>query len=250
MPFTGVTAVLRAAGLGADHQHAARATFERLDGSVGQVRRAASRIEESELALDVPLVVQVSRWDRLKDPLGVIEGFVEHVGDDEEPHLLLAGPDVAGVADDPEGAEVFAECERAWTELPPAARRRVHLALLPMEDADENAVIVNALQRRADVVVQKSLAEGFGLTVSEAMWKARPVVASDVGGIRDQIEEGVSGMLVEPRDLRAFGRQVRALLDDPYRAERIGVAAQARVRERFLGPRHLGQYVDLLERVL
>ena len=84
------------------------------------------------------------------------------------------------------------ETEAAWRELPPRVRRRVHLALLPMDDADENAVIVNALQRRADVVVQKSLAEGFGLTVSEAMWKARPVVASDVGGIRDQIEDGVT----------------------------------------------------------
>ena len=250
MPFTAITAVLRASRLGADHHLAARAVFERLDGSVGRVRRAASLVGESELRLDVPLVVQVSRWDRLKDPLGVIEGFAEHVSDEDEPHLLLAGPDVAGVADDPEGAEVFAECERAWHELPTPVRRRVHLALLPMEDADENAVIVNALQRRADVVVQKSLAEGFGLTVSEAMWKARPVVAANVGGIRDQIEDGVTGMLVEPRDLPAFGRQVRALLDDPHRAERIGVAAQARVREHFLGPRHLGQYVDLLARVL
>jgi trehalose synthase len=250
MPFTGITAVLRAARLGADHHRAARAVFERLDGSVGRVQRTASLREESELHLDVPLVVQVSRWDRLKDPLGVIEGFAEYVGDEDEPHLLLAGPDVAGVADDPEGAEVFAECERAWSELPPPVRRRVHLALLPIDDADENAVIVNALQRRADVVVQKSLAEGFGLTVSEAMWKARPVVASNVGGIRDQIEHGVTGMLVEPRDLRGFGQAVRTLLDDPHRAERIGVAAQARVREHFLGPRHLGQYVDLLERVL
>jgi trehalose synthase len=126
----------------------------------------------------------------------------------------------------------------------------VHLALLPMEDAEENAVIVNALQRRADVVAQKSLAEGFGLTVAEAMWKGRPVVATRVGGIQDQIEDGRTGCLVEPRDLRAFGEQVSALLLDPHAAERIGEAAQARVRDLFLGPRHLGQYVDLLERVL
>ena len=94
------------------------------------------------------------------------------------------------MADDPEGAEVFDEVEAAWRELPRGSRRRVHLALLPMDDADENAVIVNALQRRADVVAQKSLAEGFGLTVAEAMWKGRPVVASRVGGIQDQIEDG------------------------------------------------------------
>jgi len=91
-------------------------------------------------------------------------------------------------------------------------RRRVHLALLPMQDAEENAVIVNALQRRADVVAQKSLAEGFGLTVAEAMWKGRPVVATRVGGIQDQIEDGRTGFLVEPRDLAAFGERVSGLL--------------------------------------
>jgi trehalose synthase len=110
--------------------------------------------------------------------------------------------------------------------------------------------MVNALQRRADVVVQKSLAEGFGLTVSEAMWKGRPVVASRVGGIQDQIEDGATGYLVDPHDLAAFGDRVNALLDDPHGAERIGQAAQLRVRDLFLGARHLGQYVDLFSRVL
>ena len=250
MSFTSITAVLRAAGLAEDHHHAFRAIFERLDGTTGEVTSTARLIEEEPLRLDTPLVVQVSRWDRLKDPLGVLAAFAEHVSGPDEPHLLMAGPDVTAVADDPEGAEVLAEVEAAWRELPASVRRRVHLALLPMADSDENAVIVNALQRRADVVVQKSIAEGFGLTVSEAMWKARPVVAGDVGGIRDQIEDGVTGRLVEPRDLRAFGEAVRALLDDPHGAERMGEAAQLRVRDLFLGPRHLGQYVDLLEGVL
>ena len=154
------------------------------------------------------------------------------------------------MADDPEGAEVFEEVEAAWHGLPQRVRRRVHLALLPMDEADENAVIVNALQRRADVVVQKSLAEGFGLTVSEAMWKGRPVVASDVGGIQDQIEDGQTGYLVEPTDLAAFADRVNRLLADPHDAERMGEAAQIRVRDLFLGPRHLGQYVELLESVV
>jgi len=157
---------------------------------------------------------------------------------------------VTAVADDPEGAEVLAEVEQMWRELPRAVRRRVHLALLPMDDADENAIMVNALQRRADVIVQKSLAEGFGLTVSEGMWKGRPVVASRVGGIQDQVEDGRTGVLVDPRDLEGFGRAVSELLADPHHAERIGEAAQARVRDHFLGPRHLGQYVELLDRVL
>ena len=250
LSFASITAVLRAAGLAADHHHPFRAVYERLDGTTGQVTRAARIIEEEAMRLDSPVVAQVSRWDRLKDPVGVLEAFAEHVHGPDEPHLVLAGPDVFAVDDDPEGAQVLEETEAAWRELPTRVRRRVHLALLPMDDADENAVIVNALQRRADVVVQKSLAEGFGLTVSEAMWKARPVVAADVGGIRDQIEDGVTGRLVEPRDLRAFGLAVRGLLDDPHGAERLGEAAQARVRSDFLGPRHLGQYVELLDAVL
>jgi trehalose synthase len=250
MSFSGVTAVLRAAGLAADHQHVPRAVFERLDGAIGQVSSQAQRVEERQLRLDVPLLAQVSRWDRLKDPVGVLEAFAQHVHAIDEPDLLLAGPDVTAVADDPEGGEVFEEVEQAWSELPRRIRRRVHLALLPMYDADENAVIVNALQRRADVIAQKSLAEGFGLTVAEAMWKGRPVVAASVAGIREQIQDGRTGYLVDPRDLRAFGERVSGLLDDPHGAERMGEAAQTRVRELFLGPRHLGQYVELVERVL
>jgi len=251
MAFTSVIAVLRAAGLAADrHHHYPRAVFERLDGTVGHVEAKARLVEEAQLWLGVPLLAQVSRWDRLKDPLGVLAAFAEHVHADDEPHLLLAGPDVTAVADDPEGREVFAEVEAVWSELPRRIRRRVHLALLPMADSDENAVIVNALQRRSDVIAQKSLAEGFGLTVAEAMWKGRPVVASAIGGIREQIEDGLTGFLVDPSDLRAFGGRVAELLDDPHRAERMGAAAQTRVRDLFLGPRHLGQYVELLERVL
>jgi trehalose synthase len=252
MSFTSVTAVLRAAGLAANqtHDHHARAIYERLDGSVGKVEHEARLVEEHALRLDVPLLAQVSRWDRLKDPLGIMSAFAEQVHTDEDPHLLLAGPDVMAVADDPEGAEVFEEIEAAWHELPQRVRRRVHLALLPMDEADENAVIVNALQRRADVVAQKSLAEGFGLTVAEAMWKGRPVVASDVGGIQDQIEDGRTGCLVDPTDLDAFADRVNRLLADPHGAERMGAAAATRVRDLFLGPRHLGQYVELLRSVL
>ena len=108
------------------------------------------------------------------------------------------GPSVAEVADDPEGAEVLAETRAQRAALPAELRARVHLASLPMDDLEENAAIVNAIQRRADVVLQKSLAEGFGLTVAEAMWKARPVVASRIGGIQDQIVDGESGVRIDP----------------------------------------------------
>src|SRR2546429_545474 len=138
------------------------------------------------------------------------------------------------VGDDPEQPEVLAELETRRTGLPPAIRDRVRIAQLPMEDEGENAIVVNALQRHATVVVQKSLAEGFGLTVAEAMWKARPVVASRVGGIEDQIVDGVTGVLLDdPFDLAAYGAAVRDLLQDPERAERLGREAQQRVRDEF-----------------
>jgi trehalose synthase len=119
-----------------------------------------------------------------------------------------------------------------------------------MEDVEENAAIVNALQRHANVVVQKSLAEGFGLTVAEAMWKQRPVVASGIGGIRDQIEDGRSGLLLsDPRDLEQVGAAITALLADSERRRQIGMAAHRRVQQQFLGPHHLGRYFEVMHRV-
>jgi trehalose synthase len=119
-----------------------------------------------------------------------------------------------------------------------------------MDDLEENAAIVNALQRRADVVVQKSIAEGFGLTVAEAMWKARPVVASRIGGIQDQIVDGRSGILLdEPAALGPYGEAVRGLLREPARARALGQEAQQRVRDQFLAVRSLVQYLELIVRL-
>lgn len=226
--------------------------FVRIDGSQAKVERVAAYHDGGNPPPgDVPLVVQVSRWDRLKDPLGVIAGFERYVAPASDAHLIVAGPSVAAVADDPEGADVLAEARAAWEALADGIRERVHLATLPMEDGEENAAIVNALQRRADVVVQKSLAEGFGLTVAEAMWKGRPVVASRIGGIQDQIVDGETGILIaDPLDLEEYGRAVLDLLTDPAKAEQIGAAARERVRDAFLGPRHLIQYVELIGKLL
>ena len=224
--------------------------FTRQDGSEGRVERAAELDQESPVPPGAPLVVQVSRWDRLKDPQGVLRAFAEHVRHSTA-HLLLAGPSVAEVADDPEGADVLAEVRAQRAALPPSVRERVHLACLPMDDVEENAAMVNALQRRADIVLQKSIAEGFGLTVAEAMWKARPVIASRIGGIQDQIADGETGVLIDdPTDLDATARAIDHLLDDPERAGAIGLAAHESVRDSFLGTRHLIQYMELLERML
>ena len=195
--------------------------------------------------------MQVSRWDRLKDPIGVMLGFAQHVPAETGAHLMLAGPDVEGVADDPEGAEILREVEDRWRALPDAIRARIHLARLPMADIDENAAMVNALQRHATVIVQKSLVEGFGLTVAEGMWKARPVVASAVGGINDQIVDGVNGVLLQdPADLEAFGAEVTGLLHEPEQAREMGRAARERVCSHFLVDRHALQYVALFEELL
>nr|WP_246299130.1 glycosyltransferase [Nocardioides panaciterrulae] len=119
-----------------------------------------------------------------------------------------------------------------------------------MDDPDENAHLVNALQRHATVVLQKSLAEGFGLTVTEPMWKSKPVLASAVGGIPDQIEDGVSGVLLhDPNDLGAMVRLLGQLLGDPGRGASLGAAAHERVRDYFLGDRHLVQWVQLFDAV-
>ena len=225
--------------------------FPRADGTPGRVQRQAEILEESRLSPATPVVLQVSRWDRLKDPLGVIEGFAGRVLDGFGAHLVLAGPATGAVADDPEGPEVLAEARACFARLDAGIRERVHLLSLPMDDAEENAAIVNALQRHATVVVQKSIAEGFGLTVAEAMWKARPMVASRVGGIQDQIVDGVSGLLIDdPLDLRVFGEALTTLLANPERAAHIGAEAHRRARDEYLGPAHLMQYLALFERLL
>jgi len=206
------------------------------------VRTPAAMVEERPARVSDDLVVQVSRWDRLKDPAGVVEGFVRRCARRfPSAHVMLAGPQA--VSDDPESAQVLAEVAAYWHSLPGEVRAQVHLAALSMADVEENALVVNALQRHAEVVVQKSLAEGFGLTVSEAMWKSRPVVASRVGGIQDQIVDGVSGLLVDdPADLDAYGDCVATLLADPGLRARVGAAARARVIDTFLATRHLEQW--------
>jgi trehalose synthase len=216
------------------------------------VHREGLVVEGSPLPRNGRVVLQVSRWDRLKDMAGVLDAFAGHL--DELPpdvHLVLAGPEATGVADDPEAAEVLVECRALWRALPTRVRDRSHLVSVPMDDLDENARTVNALQRWATVVVQKSLAEGFGLTVTEPMWKAKPVVASAVGGILDQVEDGVSGLLLrDPRDAAELAGALSSLLGDAGRREVMGRAAHERVRDHYLAERHLIQYVELFAQLM
>jgi len=179
------------------------AGFVRRNGATGTVTQQAVITGEGRPGPDDPVLLQVSRWDRLKDMAGVMRGFADHVVPAADGYLMLAGPAVAEVSDDPEGAAVYGECLLQWHDLPPAARARILLVTLPLDDIDQNAAMVNALQRHATVIAQKSLAEGFGLTVSEGMWKGRPVIGSAVGGIIDQIADGTGILLPDPTDLEA-----------------------------------------------
>ena len=224
--------------------------FARRDGTTGEVTRAGLVTGDGRPGPADPVVVQVSRWDRLKDMSGVMRGFAEHVVPGGAGYLMLVGPMMSDVADDPEGALVLAECLAQWRGLPAAARARVLLVTLPLDDVEENAAMVNAIQRHAAVIVQKSIAEGFGLTVAEGMWKGRPVVGSAVGGILDQIADGTGVLLPDPADLAAFGSQVRRLLENPGEAERMGKAGQEYIREQFVGDRHLLLWAQLIDAIM
>ena len=224
--------------------------FTRRDGTAGEVTRAGLVTGEVWPGPADPVVVQVSRWDRLKDMSGVMRGFAEHVVPGGAGYLMLVGPMMSGVADDPEGALVLAECLAQWRDLPPAARARVLLVTLPLDDVEENAAMVNAIQRHAQVVVQKSLAEGFGLTVAEGMWKGRPVVGSAVGGIVDQVADGTGILLPDPADLAAFGSAVRQLLDSPDDARLMGEAGKEYIRQNYVGDRHLAQWAQLVDAIM
>jgi trehalose synthase len=219
---------------------------DRLRQVLAEVEHKATILQEGAMPDDATVVTQVSRWDRLKDPLGLLEIFERQL-DHPSLHLALVGPDSAGVSDDPEGTAFYAEVAEHWRGMSKECRRRSRLISLPMDDLRENATMVNALQRRSALVVQKSLAEGFGLTVAEAMWKARPVVASRVGGIQDQVLDGETGVLVDdPRDLTGFARAIESVLGDGGRCTAMGRAGRERIRDNYLAVDRLREYVALV----
>jgi trehalose synthase len=205
--------------------------------------------EETDIGIPFrPIVTQISRWDRLKGYESLLEAFVHmkqtigrrglsarHGRRLGTVRLVLAGPDPAAVADDPEATDVLEDLIRAYRSLPHWLQEDVALISLPMGSRDENALMVNALQRCASVVVQNSVQEGFGLTVTEAMWKQCSVLGSRACGIRQQIRDDVDGRLVpagaEPAEIADL---LDVLLDGLPARARYGRAAQRRVHDEFL----------------
>ena len=198
--------------------------------------------QEKPLPHNVRVVLQVSRWDRLKDMPGVVRCVV---GLPEDVHFVLAGTEPTEIPDDPEGLAVLAEVRGVLAELSEVDRARVHLVNISLKRPERNALLVNALQRRADVVLQKSLQEGFGLTVTEAMIKGRAVVASDVGGLRQQITNGHNGLLVDPVDLDGVRAALVRLLDDPVLRQALGDRARTGVLERYTMRRLAEDYLKV-----
>jgi len=227
-------------------------TFVHTDGSPGRVERMCDIVRTGPPSSpDTPMVVQVSRWDVMKDMIGVMDAFAKYVDSGRTAELVLAGPVVSAVADDPEGLQVLQDCWNHWRGLPHAVRRRIQLVCLPMHDLEENAAIVNAIQRHATIVTQKSIAEGFGLTVAEAMVKGTAVVASAVGGIVDQVIDGETGRLIEdPTDLEEFGAVLCEILDDDDLQRRLGEGARSRALATHLGDTHLERWLHVINSVL
>src|SRR6266567_8521987 len=190
-------------------------------------REIDERLAHYEIPTDLPLVVQVSRFDPWKDPKGVVDAF-KLASEEVDARLVLLGN---FATDDPEGEEIFHSL---------CASRDERILILTSGD---DTSLVNALQTRAAVIVQKSLREGFGLTVAEAMWKGTPVIGGNVGGIRYQIEDGVNGFLVSSIEETA-GRMVELINDKELRDE-MGSKARETVRKNFLLTRYLEQYLDL-----
>jgi len=183
---------------------------------------------------DKPIITQISRFDPWKDPEGVLKVFAK-IRKHCDCRLVLCG---SMAADDPQGLDVY---DRT---------RRMAAGLIKSGDVvlltTENNILVNSLQRASEVVLQKSIREGFGLTVSEALWKETPVVASNVGGIPLQLLDGVSGFLVDPYDLQGCADRVMELLHDPDLARDMGRRGREHVRKNFLITRLVSDWLDVL----
>jgi len=188
-------------------------------------------LDRFNIPRDLPILTQVSRFDRFKDPLGVIQAF-QMLNGSVDARLVLAG---GGAADDPEGAAVLEEVEDAAR-----GDERVVVLMLP-PDAH---LTINALQRASTIVIQKSLQEGFGLTVTEAMWKSKPVIGGNVGGIRLQVHNYHTGFLVDTPEGAAL--RIRELLRQPDKMATMGSTAKNFVTHNFLLTRHLREYLTLM----
>jgi len=192
-------------------------------------------LEDHGIQLDKPVLSQVSRFDKWKDPLGVVKVF-EKVKESVDAQLVLLG---APASDDPEGQEIFRELKKRIQGMDDITIINKHSDLL-----------VNAIQSLSDVVIQKSKREGFGLTVTEALWKGTPVVASDVGGIPLQVIDEETGFLCDPEDYDCFARRIVQVMEDESLKNEIGENGKEHVKNNFLITRLMLEWIQQIKAIL
>jgi trehalose synthase len=195
-------------------------------------------VRKAGIPTDKPIITQVSRLDPWKDPMGVLE-VLARVKEKVDCRLVFC---YNLASDDPEGVQVYTRVLRKAKKL--------------TENGDvlfvvgNNDILVNSIQRFSSAIIQKSIKEGFCLSVTEALWKGRPVVASNVGGLPSQIEDGVNGFLLDPRDLDGFADRIIRILKHPDEAKNLGQQAKETVRQKFLITRLLSDYLDMLNAIM
>jgi len=195
-------------------------------------------LKKFRIPTDKPIITQISRFDRLKDPEGVVEVF-KMVKEEVDARLILCG---STAADDPESGKILERLQRKAKKLIDDGSL-INLNI-------ENNLLVNVLQRSSAVVVQKSIMEGFGLTVTEALWKERPVVASRVGGIPLQIKNGENGFMLEPSDNEGFAKRILQILKNPEMGREMGKKGRELVRRKYLLPRLMGDYLNMFNEII
>lgn len=192
-------------------------------------------LSKSGITQDKPIICQVSRFDKWKDPEGLVKIF-HIIKKKTDCQLVLVG---SMATDDPEGQDIFEKLEETVR-----GEKDIHLII------NASDIVINALQRASSVVIQKSLKEGFAITVSEALWKKTPVVASNVGGIPSQVIDGKNGYLLDPVDYQGFSEKITYLLKHPDIAKKMGEFGKKHVQKNFLITRHLSDYIELMKKTI
>ena len=261
-----IMGILCNAGLTKPRQPVLTPPFEKMARRLQKNGHFALAVEPSEIGLMYRMTVaQISRWDRLKGFLPLLKGFAEmkmrcrdrsdsewdcrrHKKLMEIIRLVLAGPDPEAIQDDPEGKEVMEELKAAYREYPDWVQDDIAILALPMDSRKRNSLMVNVLQRVSSVVVQNSLQEGFGLTAAEAMWKRKPVLASNASGLLEQIEDGENGSVnPNPEDKTAIAETLESLLRRGTDRERLGGNAQQTVYTKFLVFTQVGDWLKTMK---
>ncbi len=245
-----LTGILCNSGLMAEHSPVLRAPFETRAERLNAKGEFGPALEPDEIGLLFrPIITQISRWDALKGWAPLLDAFVQlkrdhrkipNLNEDQRKRfdlcrLVFAGPEPASVADDPEAKDVLEELKKKYLSIEPDVRKDVVILSLPMASSRENALMVNALQTCSSIVVQNSLQEGFGLTVTEPMWKRVPVLGAPACGIRQQIRDGIDGRLhANASDPDVIATALVLMLNEPDERDAWGRQGQLRVHDEFL----------------